>query len=179
MATVTVCWPPSARVYIRGGEAASGDDKTVHTYEHSQMRCVQPIPVTPSASTESGRAGVRNHRPQRDTCTGVWAIKFLGSVLATARFVRSTSIDQVPRRRRHSRDCTAYICLRRLRTTTSNTHTHEMSRVNGATDALSIGPSAGYTPFLVFVHILLLCTTYVSSDTHMHIHVVTYITVTF
>jgi hypothetical protein len=52
-----------------------------------------------------------------------------------------------------------------------------MSRVNGATDALSIGPSAGYTLFLVFVHILLLFTAYVSSDTHMHIHVVTYITV--
>jgi hypothetical protein len=54
-----------------------------------------------------------------------------------------------------------------------------MSRVNGATDALSIGPSTGYTLFLVFVHILLLLTAYVSSDTHMHKHVVTYITVIF
>ena len=54
-----------------------------------------------------------------------------------------------------------------------------MSRVNGATDALSIGPSAGYTLFLVFMHILLLFTAYVSSDTPMHIHVVTYITVIF
>jgi hypothetical protein len=54
-----------------------------------------------------------------------------------------------------------------------------MSRVNGATDALSIGPSAGYNLFFVFVHILLLFTAYVSSDTHMHIHVVTYITVIF
>ena len=53
-----------------------------------------------------------------------------------------------------------------------------MSRVNGATDVLSIGPSAGYTLFLVFVHILLLFT-YVSTVTHMHIHVVTYITVIF
>jgi hypothetical protein len=50
-------------------------------------------------------------------------------------------------------------------------HTHEISRMNGATDALSIGPSAGYTLFLEFVHILLLFTAYVSSDTHMHIHV--------
>jgi hypothetical protein len=56
-------------------------------------------------------------------------------------------------------------------------YTHEMSRVNGATDALSIGPSAGYNLFFVFVHILLLFTAYVSSDTHMHIHVVTYIIV--
>jgi hypothetical protein len=54
-----------------------------------------------------------------------------------------------------------------------------MSRVNGATDALSIGPSGWYTLFLVSVHILLLFTAYVSSDTHMHIHVITYITVVF
>jgi hypothetical protein len=54
-----------------------------------------------------------------------------------------------------------------------------MSRVNGATDALSIGPPTGYTLFLVFVHILLLFTTYVSSETYMHIHVITYITVIF
>jgi hypothetical protein len=54
-----------------------------------------------------------------------------------------------------------------------------MSSVNGATDALSIGPSAGYTLSLIFVHILLLFTAYVSSDTHMYIHVVTYITVIF
>jgi hypothetical protein len=37
-------------------------------------------------------------------------------------------------------------------------HTHEMSRVNGATDALSIGPSVGYTMFFVFMDILLLFT---------------------
>jgi hypothetical protein len=54
-----------------------------------------------------------------------------------------------------------------------------MSRVNGATDVLSIGPSAGYNMFFVFVYILLLFAAFVSSDTHMHIHVVTYITVIF
>jgi hypothetical protein len=58
-------------------------------------------------------------------------------------------------------------------------HTHEMSRVNGVIDALSIGPSVWYTMFLVFVHILLLFTAYMSSNTHMHIHVVTYIIVIF
>jgi hypothetical protein len=42
-----------------------------------------------------------------------------------------------------------------------------MSRVNGATDALSIGPSIEYNLFFGFVRILLLFTTYVSSDTHM------------
>jgi hypothetical protein len=54
-----------------------------------------------------------------------------------------------------------------------------MSRVNGATNALSIGPSAGYTMFFVFVHISLLFTAYASSYTHMHIHVITYITLFF
>jgi hypothetical protein len=58
-------------------------------------------------------------------------------------------------------------------------HTHEMSRVTGATNALSIGPSVGYNLFFTFVHILLLITAYVNSDTHMHIHAVTYITVIF
>jgi hypothetical protein len=51
--------------------------------------------------------------------------------------------------------------------------------VNGATDALNIGPSVGYTVFFVFVHVLLLFTAYVSNDTHMHIHVITYITLVF
>jgi hypothetical protein len=54
-----------------------------------------------------------------------------------------------------------------------------MSRVNGATDALSIGPSTTYNMFLIFVYILLFFTVYMNSDTHMHIHVVTYITVIF
>jgi hypothetical protein len=39
-------------------------------------------------------------------------------------------------------------------------HTHEMSRVNGATDALSIGPSTRYNLFLIFVHILLFFTVF-------------------
>jgi hypothetical protein len=54
-----------------------------------------------------------------------------------------------------------------------------MYRVNGAIDALSIGPSAGYFLFFVFVHVLLMFTAYVSSYSHMHIHVITYITLFF
>jgi hypothetical protein len=54
-----------------------------------------------------------------------------------------------------------------------------MSCVNATTDALSIGPFIGYIQFLVIVHVLLLFTAYVSSGTHMHIHVVTYITLVF
>jgi hypothetical protein len=48
--------------------------------------------------------------------------------------------------------------------------------VNGATNALSSGPSIGFFLFFVFVHVLLMFTTYASSITHMHIHVITYIT---
>jgi hypothetical protein len=54
-----------------------------------------------------------------------------------------------------------------------------MSRVNGASNAMIIGPSARYNLLFVFMHILLLFTAYISSDTHMHIHVVTHITVIF
>jgi hypothetical protein len=48
-----------------------------------------------------------------------------------------------------------------------------------ATDALSIGLSIGYNLFFVFVHVLLLFTAYASSYTHMHIHVITDITLFF
>jgi hypothetical protein len=57
--------------------------------------------------------------------------------------------------------------------------THEMSRGNGAADALSIGPFSGYTLFFVFVHVSLMFIAYVSSYTHMHIHVITYIALFF
>src|SRR5688500_5981356 len=73
---------------------------------------------------ESERAGLRNRRQQRYICTGVQAIKLLGSVLATARFVCSTDTDLILR------------CVRAIKF-------------------------------------------YVSSDTHMHIHVITYITLVF
>jgi hypothetical protein len=48
-----------------------------------------------------------------------------------------------------------------------------MSRVNGATVALSIRPSVRYTLFLAIMNVLLLFTAYASSDTHMHIYIVT------
>jgi hypothetical protein len=54
-----------------------------------------------------------------------------------------------------------------------------MSRVNGAIDDLSIGPSAGYTLFFVFVYVLMLFIGYASSYTHMHIYVIKYITLIF
>jgi hypothetical protein len=77
------------------------------SYEHREIR----------------RAGLRNHRPQSYTCTSVRVIRFLGSVLATARSVRSTNANPVLRRRHRSWHYTAYICMYRLRMTTSNIHT--------------------------------------------------------
>jgi hypothetical protein len=67
-----------------------------------------------------------------------------------------------------------------LRTSAASTaydyikHTHEMSRMNGATNALSIGHPAWYILFLVIVHVLLM-----HSHTHMHIHIVSYVTLVF
>jgi hypothetical protein len=43
-----------------------------------------------------------------------------------------------------------------------------MSRMNGATDILSIDPSVGYTLFFVFVYVLLLFTAYTSSYTYTY-----------
>jgi hypothetical protein len=81
MAIVTGCWPPSAYVYIRGGEAASGHDKS--TREHmtfsNALRIAHPH-STFCEHRQCGRAGLRNCRPQRDTCTGLRAIRFLESV---------------------------------------------------------------------------------------------------
>jgi hypothetical protein len=47
--------------------------------------------------------------------------------------------------------------------------------VNGVTGALSIGPSAGYSLFLIFVHVILLFTATMSSYAHMQISVITFI----
>jgi hypothetical protein len=51
--------------------------------------------------------------------------------------------------------------------------------VNGATGALGIGPSAGYSLLLIFVHVILLLIATVSSYAHMHISVITFIALYF
>jgi hypothetical protein len=119
MATVTVRWPPSTRVQIRSRWGCFWLRENIlsyvlHTIHSCLIFCKHIV---------SGGASLRNCHPQSYTCTGVRAIRFLGSVLVTAHFIHSTSVDQVPRRQRHSRDYTAYICLHRLRMTTSNIHT--------------------------------------------------------
>jgi hypothetical protein len=116
---------------------------------------------------------------------GVRAIRFLGSVFMTAHVIRSTQRYFVyiwffvvfPRRRLllfflqrpferlhcvHLPASTLYCYIE---------HTHEMSRVNGATDVLSIGPSAGYFLFFVFVHVLLLMRVVIYTCTYMSSHI--------
>jgi hypothetical protein len=119
--TVTICCPSPLppRVYKYGGGGRSS------IYANSLSDALHSAHSCPTfcEHRESGRAGLQNWRPQRYTCTGVRAIMFLGSVLATARFVRSTSADRVHHRRRRSRDCIVYACLHRLCMTTSNIHT--------------------------------------------------------
>jgi hypothetical protein len=117
---VTVCPSPlPLLVYKYGGVGRSSG------YANSLSDTLHSAHSRPTffEHRESERAGLQNRRTQRYTCTGVWAIRFLGSVLATARFILLICASSVLRRRRHSRDCTAYICLHRLRTTTSNIHT--------------------------------------------------------
>jgi hypothetical protein len=108
------------RVYIYGGgEAAS----CYNTYEHSQTCCTQPFPshlmraqrVWESRPLKSPSAELHLH--------GCASDQVFGSILATAHSIRSTNADQVLHRRHRLWDCTAYICLHRLCTTTSNLHT--------------------------------------------------------
>jgi hypothetical protein len=176
MATVIVRWAPSARVYIRGGEVACGHDNSTreHTTFSDALRIAHPRP-TFCKHRRCGRADLRNRRPQRYTCTGVRATRFLGSVLATARFVRSSSADQVSRCRRHSRDCTAYICLRRLRTTTSNIHTRCLVWMKPLMPWASVPPQGTICSLYLCIFyccLLLMCVvihicTYMSSHTSL------------
>jgi hypothetical protein len=96
---------------------------------------------------ENERAGLQNHRPRRYTCTGVRAIRFLGSVLTIALFIRSDSSSSAPFEGLncvHLPASSSYDYIE---------HTHKMFHANVATDALNIGPSAGYFLFFVFVHV--------------------------
>jgi hypothetical protein len=77
-----------------------------------------------------------------------------------------------------SRDYNANINLHRISIDYIE-HTHEMSRVTGVTSALSIGPSAGYSLLLIFVYVILLFTAIMSSYAHVHISVITFITLYF
>jgi hypothetical protein len=177
MVTVTVRWPPSARVYIRRrwGSYWSWQHST---HVQSQTHCTQPF------SSHLLRAQrVWESRPPKSPFAERHLHGCAGDHVFGER-TRDCSLRSPDQRWSSSSSPMSFEgqhCVHLPASTAYDyiEHTHEMSRVNGATNALSIGPSAGYNRFFVFLHILLLFTAYVSSDTHMHIHVVTYVTVIF
>jgi hypothetical protein len=67
MMTGIVRSPSFARVYIRGGKAAFGYERT-HV-QFSDALCIAHPRPTFCDHRECGRIGLRNRRPQRDTCT--------------------------------------------------------------------------------------------------------------
>jgi hypothetical protein len=120
---------------------------------------------------ESGRAGLQNHRPQRYTCTGVRAIRFLGIVLTTARFVRSTRADPVLWRRSTTALRTP-VCINFVRL--HQTYTRDVScewshrclkhrSLRRVHSVLRI--CACFTVFLLFMRVVIHTCTYMSSHT--------------
>jgi hypothetical protein len=170
-ATVTVCCPSrlplSVYMYKGGGRSFSFANRHSDAL-HSAHSCPAFY-----EHREIGRAGLWTCRLQRYTCTGVRAISFLGSVLATARFIRSGSLSSTPFEGAH------YVHLPTSSSCDYIKHTHEMSRVNGATDAFSIGPSIGYFLFFHTCACFISVYCYANSGTHMHIQVIIYITLVF
>jgi hypothetical protein len=158
------------------------EDSSRYARYISHMHCKHHIPVLSSASIERVGEQAFEITIRRDTLART--IRFLGSVFATAHMIRSTHHCFVYIRffavflGRHlllfffRRPFERLHCVHLPASTLYGyiEHTHEMSRVNGAIDALSIGPSAGYFLFFVFVHVLLMFTAYASSYSHMHIH---------
>jgi hypothetical protein len=125
---VFVALLPSMCMYkYEGGVRSSGYTNSLLDTLHSVHSC-----PTFCEHRESGRTGLRNCCPQRYTCTGVRAIRFLGSVLATAHFIRSGSSSSVPFKGLHCVHLPASSAYDYIE------HTHEMSRVNGVINALSI-----------------------------------------
>jgi hypothetical protein len=156
-----------------------GEDALPVRHRISQTHCKKHIPVQPSTSTERVGEHASEIVLRRGTLARMRAIRFLGSVLATARFIRSTSAASSTSGSSWSAPFEGLHCvhLPALNLYGYIEQKHEMSRVNGATDALSIGPSAGYFLFSVLVHVPILFTAYASSDTHMHIYVIIYHTI--
>jgi hypothetical protein len=95
------------------------------------------------------------------------------------RSVRLTNVDPVLRHRRCSRDYTVYICLHQLRTTTLNIHTRCLMWMEPLMPwAVPPRGTLCYS-YLCMFYCCLLLMAYASSDTHIHIHVITCITLIF
>jgi hypothetical protein len=139
----------------------------------SQTCFIQPIPVPPFASKREWESRSLKSSSAEVHLHGCASDQVFGEVLATTRFIRFGSSSSAPFEGLHCVHLPASSVYDYIK------HTHEMSRVNGVIDALSIGPSAWYFLFSILVHVSFLLTAYATSGTHMHIHVATYITLVF
>jgi hypothetical protein len=120
------------------------------------------------------------------TCSGVWAIRFLGSIFTPAHFFLvsaniiffffGSSASQRTFEGLHCEHRPASTVVRYFEQHTMSTH------VNGATGALSMGPFAGYTSNLtvsifskvfVLLNMISMFIIVVTSSSHVHIFVVT------
>jgi hypothetical protein len=155
----------------------NGEGGLFRLHAISHTHCKQHIPVLPSASIERVGEQVSEIVIRRDTLARVCErYQIFGERThdcsldpfdhVTASLSSPGDVCCCFSSGDHSRDCTAYIFPHPLSTTTSNIHTRCL-----VWKALSIGPSAWYILFFVFVHILLLFTAYTNSYTQMHIHV--------
>jgi hypothetical protein len=136
-----------------------------------------------------GRAGLRNCRLSSDTCSGVWMIRFLGSISVTTRFFLviadifffGSSTSCWTFEGLHCEHRPTSIVVRDIEHCTVSTSMH------GVVGALSMGLSAGYNSILEFLKVnifsAMICMSFMSISgtssssniTHMHILVVTYL----
>jgi hypothetical protein len=137
-------------VYIYGGgEVAFGYDNITHV--QSQTLCTHPFPphllraqrVWESRSLKSPSAERHLHGCAGDQVFG--------------ERTRDGSLRPLDQHLSSSSSSTPFELLHCVHLSASTAydyieHTHEMSHVNGATDALSIGPSAEYNLFFIFIY---------------------------
>jgi hypothetical protein len=157
------------------------------------MLCKQHVHVPSSASTESGRGGLLNsvcgdthaRMCERYQIFGEGIHDYSRDPSIQRCFVYISFCVVFPMRRVllfvFRRPFEGLHCVQ-LSTSTYYDYieyTHEMSRVNGATDTLSIGPSVGYILFFVFVHVLLLFIANASIHTckYMSLHISHYFSI--
>jgi hypothetical protein len=104
-----------------------GEDALPVTRAISNMRCKQYIPFAPSADTERVGEQASEIAVRRGTLArvcvrpGFWGA--YSRLLASSAWPALLRLHPVLRHPHRSKDCTAYTCLQRIRTTKSNIHT--------------------------------------------------------
>jgi hypothetical protein len=173
MATVTVRWPP-LRVYIYEDDRDCFWSRQQYERTHDILRRVA---YNPSSSHLLRAQTVWESRPPKSSSVERHLHGCAGDQVFGER-TRDCSLRPLVQRWSSSSSPTTFEGLHCVHLTASTTydyieHTHEMSRVNGSTDALSIDTSAWYKLFFVFVDIyccLLLMWVVIHICTHMSSH---------